>query len=140
MSKLAIYLVVGAVILIYQWVSSALKEGTAKHKAPRHDEADHRRVSEAPQWKSTWAEFEEMFSQNAREVAPEPAPEAPKRVPEAPKPAPRPSLPEEGVSVTARVDNSEAEKAEQRRNDRLRAHYDRWRRAVVDTQVLERKF
>lgn len=138
MSKLAIYLVVGAIILIYQWVSGALKEGAAKRRETRSIEADRREASEAPQWRSTWAEFEKMLSHSADQSVPAPAKPAP--VPEAAKPTPRPTLPEEGVSVTVPVDTSETEVAEQRRNQRLRAHYDRWRRAVVDTQVLERKF
>lgn len=165
MSKLVIYLVVGAVILIYKWVAGAIKDGAAKNKQAPRGRADRATaVPDMKDWHNPWAELEKKLNygvfgegQTETEVAKPaedrtkpaqkmsaPAKAAPKQasvsVSKAPQQPARPELPEEGICVTAHPDPDEAVKAERERNARLRAHYDRWRRAVVDTQVLERKF
>lgn len=165
MSKLVIYLIIGAVILIYNWIAGAMKEHARRQEA-RDEENDRRSVAMSSQpGEDPWAVFERNMAQNRTTTARAEVhigearrddamshireAEQPRNTAtaKAEKPKPRKktrtsAAAEEGKRVTNNIspETTEALEAERRRNAALRAHYDRWRQAMVDRQVLEQKF
>ncbi len=85
--------------------------------------------------------FDEFLSISDPESKPEP-PRKPERKP-VPKPA-RPTLPHEGTRVTPDLttdDTTPPMSGNDAATDKARAaHYARWRQAMVDSWLLERKF
>lgn len=177
MSKLVIYLIVGAVILIYNWIAGVVKEHTRRQGARRDAEENRSVAMPGEPGEDPWAVFERNLTQTAApasraedhiaeagggralshiaeadgggalshiaEAAPphraEP-PQAERPRTRKPRPKAAPAV-EEGARVTDTAPEiSEAVKAERKRNAALRAHYDRWRQAMIDRQVLEQKF
>ncbi|MDE5734019.1 MAG: hypothetical protein K2H83_02635 [Duncaniella sp.] len=165
MSKLVIYLIVGAVILIYNWIAGVVKEHTRRQGARRDAEENRSVAMPGEPDEDPWAVFERNLTHTAApasraeghiaeargggalshiaEAAPphraEP-PQAERPKTRKPRPKAAPAV-EEGTRVTDTAPEiSEAVKAERKRNAALRAHYDRWRQAMIDRQVLEQKF
>lgn len=156
MSKLVIYLIIGAVILIYNWIAGALKEH-ARRQEGRPEEYGGRDSSLPGETDSDpWEIFERNLAMGRSSTA-----RAETHIREAIQPRPvktvkdetamarrktvTSAVAEEGKRVTGATPdeaaaNAGALEAERKRNDALRAHYDRWRQAMVDRQVLEQKF